>query len=126
MNVRAASLVGLSLAALLTIACSGKTASIASPTSVEPTTPVAAAGDRGPAPPPQPVPPVSGSCDATKAQVVVGMRASSDVLDRARVEAGASSARFVRPDDRLTMEFLPSRLNVHLDRQDLIVGATCG
>jgi Peptidase inhibitor I78 family len=128
MHVRAASVVGLSLSALLMIACSGRTDLTPSPMSVERRNGIGstAPGDRGPAPLPKPIPRVSSSCDASKTRFAMGMRASTDLLDRARIEAQAGSARFVRPGDRLTMEFLPSRLNVHLDAQDVVVSATCG
>jgi MoxR-like ATPase len=75
--------------------------------------------------PPSP-PPVSDSCDAAKAQFAIGQRASSDLLERARVAAQARSARFLRPNDRITLEFLGSRLNLILNDQDVVHSATCG
>lgn len=76
--------------------------------------------------PTQPTPPVAASCDASKAQSAVGQAASADLLERTRVAAGAGSARFIRPGEPITMEFLGSRLNLNLNDRDIVIGASCG
>jgi hypothetical protein len=48
------------------------------------------------------------------------------VLERARVSAGAESARFLRPNQPVTMEFLRSRLNLGLDARDIVRSVVCG
>ena len=78
----------------------------------------------GPNPPPPP-PPVSSSCDHTRAQWAVGQRGSTDLLERARVAAGAGSARFLRPDEVVTLEYLASRLNLELDRRNVVRSVVC-
>jgi hypothetical protein len=108
------------IAALLTGACGGRG---------EPSTPpplVAPSDPRGPAPPPQPTPPSSGTCDAAKAQWAVAQPASNDLLERARIAAKASIARFIRPNEPITMEFSPARLNLGLDKRDVVASVTCG
>jgi Peptidase inhibitor I78 family len=80
-----------------------------------------------PPPPNPPAPPSTpANCDATKAQWAIGERASNDLLERARVAAGAGSARFLRPDEPVTMEYLGSRLNLGLDAQDIVRAVVCG
>jgi Peptidase inhibitor I78 family len=81
--------------------------------------------DRAPGPPPQP-PPGSGTCDASKAQWAIGERAGSDLLERARKAAQAGTARFIRPNEAITMEFSPARLNLGLDKRDVVIGVNCG
>jgi hypothetical protein len=110
-------------------ACSGTRDKVTTPTSVAPPEAVGStppAVDRGQAPVPQPFPPASGSCDASKAQFAVGERASADLLERARAAAGASAARFIRPNQPITTEYLGSRLNLGLNHRDVVASASCG
>jgi hypothetical protein len=63
---------------------------------------------------PSPIGPPSGSqqpgtCDASQAQWAVGEPAGSDLLERARLAAGAGTARFLRPNQPITLEYLASR-----------------
>ena len=81
--------------------------------------------DRSPTPPPQP-PPASGTCDASKAQWAIGERATNEVLERARTAAQAATARFIRPNEAITLEYSPGRLNLGLDKRDVVMGVTCG
>lgn len=82
--------------------------------------------ERGRMSPTQPTPPVPASCDASKVQSVIGQGAGVDLLERARVAAGAGSARFIRPGEPITMEYLGSRLNLSLNERDVVIGASCG
>ena len=101
------------LSGFLNAACSSGIESASSPSRVPP-------------PGAQPQPPSAATCDATKAQWAVGERASSDLLERARVSAEASTARFIRPNQPITMEFLGWRLNLGLDAQDVVAQVSCG
>jgi len=65
-------------------------------------------------------------CDASKAQFALGERADADLLERARVATGAGSARFLRPNQPITLEFLSSRLNLGLDAADIVRAVNCG
>jgi Peptidase inhibitor I78 family len=80
----------------------------------------------GPLRPTAPPPAPSGSCDATKAQFALGERASQELLDRARVAAGAGVARFIRPNEPITLEFSPARLNLNLNTKDVVQSVDCG
>jgi hypothetical protein len=71
-------------------------------------------------------PPASRTCDATKVQFAVGSRESDELLERARVAAQASVARFLRPNQPITMEYLASRLNLNLDARGIVSSASCG
>ncbi len=82
-----------------------------------------------PAPPGLPGPsgpPGFVSCDHLKAQRAIGQPASNDLLERARTDAGATIARFLRPNDVITMEFLAWRLNVLLDAKHVVRSMYCG
>jgi Peptidase inhibitor I78 family len=86
-----------------------------------------AASPRRPRPPTSPPPPpASGTCDHTKVQWAIGRAATNELLERARVGAGARSARFLRPNQPVTMEYLGSRLNLGLDDQGVVRSVVCG
>lgn len=81
---------------------------------------------RPPQPPgPQP-PPSTGTCVAEQAQWAVGRVGSASLLERARVDATASIARFIRPNEAVTMEFSPGRLNLYLDGRGVVHAVVCG
>jgi hypothetical protein len=88
--------------------------------------PSAPPSDPSAPPAPQPTPPTSARCDVTRAQWAVGQQASDDLLERARIDAGATTARFLRPNQPITMEYFDWRLNLGLDEQDVVSAATCG
>jgi hypothetical protein len=73
-----------------------------------------------------PPPSAAEDCDATKAQWAVGEPESADLLERARVAAGAKTARFLRPNQIITMEYSSSRLNLHLGTQGVVGSVRCG
>ena len=102
------------LASALLSACSIDRASAPSPVSP------------GPLPPQQPLPPTSATCDASQAQFVVGERASDALLEGGRTAAGAATARYIRPNQPITTEFLGSRLNLNLNDKDVVVSVSCG
>jgi hypothetical protein len=115
MHSRTVLLAGMLGASCLTAAC-WETA---------PTSPSSVA-ERPPQPPTPPAPPSTSSCDSTKAEWAIGQRASDELLERARVAAGAGSARFLRPNQPITMEYLGSRLNLGLDARDVVYSVVCG
>ena len=113
----------------LTVACASRTDAPTAPTDVDRNNSVGSSADtstRGPLPPTAPPPAPSGSCDATKAQFALGERASQELLDRARVAAGAGAARFIRPNEPITLEFSPARLNLNLNTKDVVQSVYCG
>lgn len=110
MHWRSVILSSVLAAVFLTAACRGTT-----PTS--PSSPVLL--------PPQ-SPTSSASCDVTKAQWAIGEPASDELLERARVAAGASSTRLIRPNQPITLEYRGSRLNLWLDARDIVTAVLCG
>jgi Peptidase inhibitor I78 family len=123
MRVSGCALTSLVLAGWLTNACSSGNGTVTSPSdSIGSVTPPS---DRSPTPPPQP-PPATGTCDASKAQWAIGERATQEMLERARTAALAATARFIRPNEAITMEYSPGRLNLGLDKRDVVIGVTCG
>jgi hypothetical protein len=76
--------------------------------------------------PARPSPPFGGSCEAAEARWVIGQRASDDLLERARVAAKAELARFLRPNQPITTEYLASRLNLELDERNVVRAVSCG
>lgn len=120
MRVCAILLAGLFVASSsLTIACRGTDQNVTSPTPPDSASDSAARGTA-------PLPPTSARCDATKAQFAIGSRAGDGLLESARVAAQASVARFLRPNQPITMEFLASRLNLNLTERGIVYSAHCG
>lgn len=101
------------MAALTAGACGGG-GTVTGPSGVTPSEPIAV-------PPPR-----TGLCVAQQAQWAIGQAASSVLLERARAAAQAESARFLRPNQPITLEWNPLRLNLGLDRRDVVISATCG
>lgn len=75
---------------------------------------------------PQQLPPATATCIATQAQFAVGQQATDELLERSRSAAGASIARYLRPNQPVTLEFLASRLNLKLDAKDVVESVACG
>ena len=112
----------------LAVACTSRSNVPTSPTDANANQSSGSSADTstsGPPPPTAPPAP-SGSCDETKAQFAIGERASQQLLDRARVAAGAREARFIRPNEAITLEFMPTRLNLNLNTKDLVLSVGCG
>lgn len=89
----------------------------------------AAAGCTAPVPlaEPQPAAPAApGQCRAEAVQSLVGQRLSSVLMEEVRKTSGAGSARVLRPGQAITMEFNPSRVNVEINRRDVVTAIRCG
>jgi hypothetical protein len=113
---------------LLSIGCSGGSDRRSSPNSPS-ADQNANSSDNATRPPQQPSPeppPATGTCIAEQAQWAVGQVASATLLERARVGATASIARFIRPNEAITMEYSAGRLNLYLDARDVVHAAVCG
>ena len=65
-------------------------------------------------------------CDAAAAQFAVGKPASSALLEQARVNSGAQTARVLGPNDMVTMEYRSDRLNLNADQTATITRVNCG
>jgi hypothetical protein len=130
MQVRKLFVAGILAAASLAGACSSAGDNSTRPTAVAPPP---AGGSEAPGgvnrgtPPVSPgLPPATGTCDASKAAFAIGQRGDDALLERARLAAGAGSARYLHPNQPITLEYLGSRLNLQLNEKDVVRAVTCG
>jgi hypothetical protein len=79
----------------------------------------AAPPDGGPYPPKR-------MCNAEAARAAIGREATPDVVERARIDAGADMARVLRPGQVVTMEYREGRLNIDVNERNAIIGLRCG
>lgn len=76
--------------------------------------------------PTQPPPPAMGQCDAEQARWAIGQAATSEVVERIRIETHSQVARVIRPGEVVTMEYSAARVNIHVNERNAITGITCG
>jgi hypothetical protein len=128
MRGRSVLFVSLIVAGLSSIGCAGVGGARPAPTAPSNEQQADAGGNvaRPPQPPGPEPPPSTGTCVAEKAQWAVGQPASRSLLERARVDSTASIARFLRPNEAVTLEHSPARLNLYLDERDVVRGVVCG
>lgn len=78
----------------------------------------------------QPAPPepatTAAACDDSQAQWAIGKKVTDAEVDQARKDSGAQTARTLKPDQAVTMEFLANRLNLTLDEAGLVTAVRCG
>ena len=72
------------------------------------------------------VPPPAPTCDASQVQGLVGKAADEATVEQARIDAGATRARVLKPGQAVTMDFRQDRINVHLDAGNTITRLDCG
>jgi len=65
-------------------------------------------------------------CDASGAQFAVGQAATPQLEAAVRHRSGAAISRVLQPNQAVTMELNPSRINLDVDAQDRVTGARCG
>jgi len=65
-------------------------------------------------------------CDSDAVRHLVGQTATPELLNQARDQAGASTARILRPDDIVTLEYNSQRLNINTDSAMKIERINCG
>jgi len=65
-------------------------------------------------------------CEASAAQFAIGKKASPELLDQARAKAGAQNARFLKPNDMITLEYRSDRLNLNTDNNLVVTRVNCG
>ncbi|MGR3469306.1 MAG: I78 family peptidase inhibitor [Shimia sp.] len=71
-----------------------------------------------PVPAPTPTP---DTCGLAQAQRLLGM-SREELMRTERLGA----VRIIRPNDAVTMDFLPQRLNIYLDAGETVTNLTCG
>jgi hypothetical protein len=65
-------------------------------------------------------------CEATAAEFAIGKKASPELLEQARAKAGAQNARFLKPNDMITLEYRSDRLNLNTDNNLVVTRVNCG
>lgn len=68
----------------------------------------------------------SQGCSSSAVEHLEGKVATPELLEEARAQAGAISARVLTPDSVVTLEYNGQRLNLYVDDQDVITRASCG
>ena len=76
--------------------------------------------------PSNPYPPRLARCQAEPAQRFLGLVASDEVVEQARVATGANTVRVLKQGMAATLEYRDDRLDLQLDDHDVIVKASCG
>ncbi|MDH4555783.1 hypothetical protein E8F11_11475 [Pseudomonas sp. BN417] len=105
----------LALAGLLLAGCSS-TDKPAAPAAIAP----AAAEETSSAAAP------SGSCDSAAVASLVGKTANVALVEQAKRQSGAETARVLRPNDVMTMDYNSRRLNIDVNETDVVKQFTCG
>lgn len=67
-----------------------------------------------------------GSCDASRAQTLIGRAASSEVGAEAQRLTGGRGIRWIQPGQAVTMDFRADRINIELDARNRVTRITCG
>jgi hypothetical protein len=67
-----------------------------------------------------------GECRAEPAQQYIGRKAETQVVDAAKRASTSQQVRVIGPDDAVTLDYRPDRLNIRVDAGRTIVAITCG
>jgi len=73
----------------------------------------------------KPVDPSQG-CTSAAVEHLQGKVATPELLEQARQQAGASTARVLTPGSVVTLEYNGQRLNINVDDQRVITRVSCG
>lgn len=65
-------------------------------------------------------------CTSAAVEHLQGQVATPELLEQARQQAGASTARVLTPDSVVTLEYNGQRLNLNVDDQRVITRVSCG
>lgn len=68
----------------------------------------------------------SQGCSSSAVENLKGKTATPELLEQARQQAGASTARILTPDSVVTLEYNGQRLNLNVDDQRMITRVSCG
>ena len=74
------------------------------------------------------IPPADPSqgCTSSAVEHLKGETATPELLEQARQQAGASTARILTPGSVVTLEYNRQRLNLNVDDQRVITRVSCG
>ena len=67
-----------------------------------------------------------GRCNAEAVQHLVDQRITAELAEETRVKAGAEHLRVTQPNQPVTMDYNPQRLNIDIDDDDIIIRLSCG
>ncbi len=67
-----------------------------------------------------------GRCDATRAQRLLGRAGTPELAAEALRLSRASTIRWLLPDQIVTMEYMAGRLNLEIDRRQVVLAIRCG
>jgi len=67
-----------------------------------------------------------GSCDASKAQKLVGRARSAKLGSEALRLSGATALRWIPSGAMVTMDYRENRINLRLDTRNKVVKVDCG
>jgi hypothetical protein len=70
--------------------------------------------------------PRAGACDARKLSWTLGLVADDALIERSRMESGATTVRVLRPGMMITNEVNPARLNLRIDNARKVLVYSCG
>lgn len=65
-------------------------------------------------------------CQTETLTALIGRSGSAVLASEALGKSGARTIRWIRPHEAVTMDFREDRLNIELDRDDLVTHFTCG
>lgn len=74
---------------------------------------------------PSPAADTEARCEASKASVAIGQSPAPEVVEQARMQAGAEMVRVLRHDQPITKEYRYGRLNLVLDASGRIASVNC-
>ena len=66
------------------------------------------------------------TCDAARAQHLVGRQATAELGAEAMRASGAGTLRWISADSMVTMDFRTDRLNIELDARNKVTKIRCG
>lgn len=67
-----------------------------------------------------------GRCEASGADFSVGKHSSAALLEQARTSSGSQTARILKPNDVVTLEYRSDRLNLNVDDKGVVTRVNCG
>ena len=67
-----------------------------------------------------------GVCDPSAVQAAVGKPATTDTIERVRVDSHSRVVRVLHPGQMVTMEFSAERVDIRVDGNNVILAITCG
>ena len=68
----------------------------------------------------------SGTCDSAAVAALVGKTANVALVEQAKRQSGAETARVLRPHDVMTMDYNSRRLKIDVNETDVVQQFTCG